>query len=182
MLGKLSGNPLTCWLTLGLWVGVLICIQVFNYRKQQLRKLVGNEEVKTFDSDLNYTAKDVYPRMNSYGAAGRNYYATTELTLDLIFPLLYSTFLALAMICVSGTEYKQSRIVQALSLLPFIAAGFDWCENFSLAIMLKKFPDEVLVLKNAVSWFTKLKIVFLVTSFVTIIVEVTVWVIKQLTA
>jgi hypothetical protein len=70
--------------------------------------------------------------LTSIGPHGRKLYALNELTLDLLFPLLYScaySFLFLRLIIPMTGNASRWRLI---GLLPFVIAAADICENVSI--------------------------------------------------
>lgn len=72
-----------------LFVLFVICAQGFELR----RKSLGYENT-SLDSSFWYSPNDARDFFNAIGERGRHIYATTQVTLDLFFPLIYGTLFA----------------------------------------------------------------------------------------
>lgn len=90
----------------------------------------------SIDSQPGYGINRLTELMELYGEHGRRIYAWASLTLDVLFPAVYATFLAgLIWRC------RPMRVFGWLALLPVAGALFDLGENVQVAIMLVNFPE-----------------------------------------
>jgi hypothetical protein len=71
-----------------------------------------------------------------YGPAARAFYARTELTLDLIYPLVYSWLLAVLLMMLFRN--KTNRLI----LLPFFTLVADYLENIAIVTLLTTYPTQ----------------------------------------
>ena len=83
-----------------------------------------------------YDADMVQERFLIYGEAGRALYARAALSLDVVYPLAYSTFFAC--LIVMGAVSPRARY---LVILPIIVGLLDLGENISIYMLLTNFPD-----------------------------------------
>ncbi len=83
-----------------------------------------------------YDADMVQERFLIYGEAGRALYARAALSLDVVYPLAYSTFFAC--LIVMGAVSSRARY---LVILPIVVALLDLGENISIYLLLTNFPD-----------------------------------------
>ncbi len=82
------------------------------------------------DTRLWYTPAEVQTLFDKLGADGRSFYALTEITLDLLFPLVYGGILLIMM-----WRLFEPGAARWLLLLPAVGMVMDWLENFSAAGM-----------------------------------------------
>lgn len=142
----------------------LIFLFIFRYRDNALKTYSGKkDEEHTLDSNICYDSKYAYALFDKLEDRGRKLYAWTEITVDLIFPIIYAAFLSLFIIhlfqkCSINTSQ------QFVVMLPFIAMLFDYGENILIAIMLFAYPHEYPALASIASVFTKLKWSFVAVS------------------
>src|SRR5215203_1330122 len=121
----------------------------FRYRENALKAFTCQDQPipckdsPTLDSNLSYDSDKAYELFEKLTPEGRQMYAWTEITVDVIFPIIYSLFLSLLMIWVfqKSSNYKSQ---QYLAMLPFIAILFDFCENVLIAIMLFDYQQKYL--------------------------------------
>ena len=83
-----------------------------------------------------YDADMVQERFLIYGEAGRALYARAALSLDVVYPLAYSTFFAC--LIVMGAVSPRARY---LVIVPIVVALLDLGENISIYMLLTNFPD-----------------------------------------
>src|SRR4030095_4212312 len=79
---------------------------------------------------LGYTPAQVADFLKQIGPAGRSLYAWTQLTLDVVFPVIY-------VVCIWRTRARTASpaIGPLLIWLPFVVAGFDLVENVLTAYL-----------------------------------------------
>ena len=83
-----------------------------------------------------YDADMVQERFLIYGEAGRALYARAALSLDVVYPLAYSTFFA-CLIVMGGVSSRARYLV----IVPIVVALLDLGENISIYLLLTNFPD-----------------------------------------
>ena len=140
----------------------------FTYREQKLKEYTG-ECPPTLDSNLGYNSEKAYALFAKLDG-GRALYAWTEITVDMIFPIIYSLFLSLVIVSIFQ-RCCTNKSLHPLVIVPFIAMLFDFSENILIAFMLFRSSDKFPALAEAASVFTKLKFGFLLLSLVTIAVS-----------
>jgi hypothetical protein len=144
---------------------------VFPYRNTALSILSGREK-PTLDSDFHYNATYAYELFCSLEEKGRRLYAWSEITADLVFPIIYSFFLSLLIIYIFQKS-SFTKPQQFLAILPFLMLLFDYGENILVAFMLFDYPERHTALAQVASVFTKLKWSLLVVSLATILFGLT---------
>jgi len=150
-----------------LLVAGLIFQFIFQYRNNTLKTYSG-EDKPTLDSNLCYDSKSAYALFTKLKDPGRKLYAWTEITVDLIFPIIYAFFLSLLIIYLFQ-KCSINTSEQFVVMLPFIAMLFDYGENILIAVMLFAYPQEHPALVSIASVFTKLKWSCVSVSFVAIL-------------
>ncbi len=73
--------------------------------------------------------------------SGRSQYLIFLITLDILFPILYSLFFGILLWISIRHIHLSDQIKWMLASLPFIAACFDYIENISMFITLSIFPS-----------------------------------------
>ena len=135
---------------------------IFPYRTKTLRAISGKEN-STLDTDFFYTPGEAYELFDKLGPRGRRLYVWTEVTADLIYPIIYALFLSLLLIYLFR-KLSGIKLQHALATLPWIGMLFDFCENFLIAVMLLAYPRKLFWMAAAAGWFTKLKWIFVSAS------------------
>jgi hypothetical protein len=129
------------------------------------------------DTSFYYSPDDLYQIADSYGEQGRQAYVRTRFTFDLIWPLVYTLFLATAISWVFGRALAPDSRWQRANVAPLLAAMFDYLENLSASLVMLRYPDQTAVLDNLAPLFTVLKWSFLGASFILLLggISVAVW-------
>jgi hypothetical protein len=146
------------WTAAALMLLFVLCGQAFETRKTTLG-------FPSLDSRFTYSAADAQSLMNDLGPAGRRHYATSELTLDLLFPLTYGFLFALLL-----AHLYPPPAARYLVLVPLADAVFDLLENVSIATLALTFDGQPSALAGLAQVFTRVKIVLFVASIVLIVV------------
>jgi hypothetical protein len=131
-----------------LLLGFLLCSQLFTWRQEKLAEYaraearaealpgrISDEEQEelaarswTFDSRFWYSGAEAEALLKGLGEKGRRLYWTTQVSLDLVFPVIYTAMFAVFVVRLYANE--KARF---LLLAPVVAALFDYGENFSTA-------------------------------------------------
>ena len=168
MLEKLSSGMRrfsTGWVALlGLVVFVVFTITVLPAQSAQAERSTGGANVP--DLSFYYSAEQLYGMAESYGAEGRDEYIRARFTFDLVWPLVYTLFLATAISWVFGKAFAPDSPWQRANLAPLLGALFDYLENLSTSLVMLRYPAQTPVVDALASVFTALKWGFLGASFV----------------
>ncbi len=106
---------------------------------------------------FSYTPQQIYQMAADYGANGRQAYIQARWTFDLIFPLVYVSFLAV------GISWYLNRLpgwvdtCKLASLLPILAGVFDFLENIGTSLTMAIYPQRLPALLVLASLSTPLK-------------------------
>jgi hypothetical protein len=122
------------------------------------------------DLQLFYTPARAYQMVASYGESGRAFYRITELTLDIIHPILYTLFLSLLITWLFRNGFQAGSTMQRLNMVPFGAWLFDLLENLGIVGMLSIFPSTPAVLAWITALFTLMKWLFAGASLILAVV------------
>lgn len=106
-----------------------------------------------------YTPTQAFQVMTAYGEAGRRAYAFLLLTIDLVFPFLYGSFLFLSIRRASRRAGISKRWANALASFGFVATCCDWLENISFLVLLRMYPGQSIGVAKLASMFTVTKFV-----------------------
>jgi hypothetical protein len=117
------------------------------------------------DTSFFYSTADLYQMAESYGEQGRQAYIRARFTFDLVWPLVYTLFLATAISWVFGRACAPDSRWQRANLVPLLGALFDYLENLSTSLVMLRFPDQTAVVDLLAPVFTALKWSLLGVSF-----------------
>ena len=114
-----------------------------------------NAEAPPIDLAFHYSAKQVYQWIDLYGEAGRQSYIIGELSIDLVYPLVYTAlFVGLLGFL---TQFEQAGRFAGLAYLPFVIWFFDLLENMGIVLMLYNYPQQLESVAIIAAWCTSLK-------------------------
>ena len=95
------------------------------------------------DNLFTYTPAQAYSALAAYGPAGRAFDLSSELTLDLVYPLIYSLFFCLASLYFLQRTASNRPALARLALIPFLALAADYLENAGLVALLLNYPTRL---------------------------------------
>jgi hypothetical protein len=152
------------------WVALAALLIFLLFTALVLPQQASRAEVETGSADspdtsFFYSASDLYRIAESYGEEGRQAYIIARFTFDLVWPLVYTLFLATAISWVFGKAFAPGSGWQLANLLPVLGALFDYLENISTSLVMARYPDQTAVVDTLAPIFTALKWAMLGASF-----------------
>lgn len=139
------------WQTAAMVLLLLLPFNLFLFpaRHTLLTRLSGRENI-IIDVWFAYTPQQVYDVLPLYGPTGRLLYAASELSIDVLYPLLYSTLLWMLMaVLFSRLLHAPSRL-HRLQKLPILLFCMDILENCGISALLLIYPRQL----NWLAWIT----------------------------
>jgi hypothetical protein len=140
---------------------------LFPLRSQRLAEYLGSK-IPVLDTHFYYTPDQVHQYFSRLGRPGRELYALSEVTLDLLYPLLYGTFLSLILSWLYTRLFPAGGHFRLLPLIPLAGVLADLGENLSLVVLLLAYPISlswlvyVANLYTLSKWFAGLLSLFLI--------------------
>jgi hypothetical protein len=125
---------------------------------------------RPLDLYFSYSPGQVYDYLDRLGEKGRSAYARMELTTDLLFPVIYSLALTVALVMVTRRVLPAGNRLQYLRFFPLLIVIADWFENLGLAAVIHVYPGQRDTIITAASLFTSLKWVFLTMTVMMLLV------------
>ena len=123
-----------------------------------------------------YTAQDAAALYTALGSTGRHYYLFPQLFLDSLYPALFAlayTWLIVRML--RQSVLRMPKCFAAIRFLPLLTAACDYAENSCTFIGLSYYPVPSPVAAQLGSLFTRLKLLFGMSSFAVIVLLVVIW-------
>jgi hypothetical protein len=158
----------TGWVALAaLVIFVLFTALVLPRQAGQAAQATGSADSP--DTSFFYTPGDLYRMAEAYGEAGRQAYVRARFTFDLIWPLVYTLFLATAISGVFRPAFAPDSRWQRANLVPLLGALFDYLENLSTSLVMLRYPAQTAVVDLLAPLFTALKWSLLGASFLLLI-------------
>ena len=122
------------------------------------------------DTSFFYTTADLYRMAESYGETGRAAYIYARFTFDLIFPLVYTAFLATAISWLFRRGFPAGSRWQLANLAPIFGAIFDYLENISAALVMGRYPALTPMVDALAPLFSVIKWIFVIGSFALLVI------------
>ena len=166
-LNKISGG----WVALTAMI-VFILFSALVLPGQSTRSAEQGGGGRSPDLSLYYSADDLYQMAQDYGEAGREEYIRARFTFDLVWPLVYTFFLATTISWVYSRTFPPESWWRRANLAPIMAMIFDYLENLSTSLVMFRYPEQTPGVDSVAAVFTFLKWFFVAGSFVLLLAGV----------
>jgi len=98
------------------------------------------EGVGSPDMSFLYVPESLYRIAEAYGLEGRAAYIRERFTFDLVWPVVYTFFLATALSWIFSRAFQPDSGWQIANVLPVMAGGLDYLENLTASYVLWRYP------------------------------------------
>lgn len=157
---------------------VLFMIFVLPAQAEGSAQASGSE--RSPDTSLFYSPEALYQMAEEYGPGGRQAYIQARWTFDLVFPLVYTSFLAVGISWFSQRLAGWKDIRMRANLLPLLGGLFDLLENTASSLVMAVYPAKIPIIPVAASFFTPVKWVLVGGSFLPYFIFGSAWLIQKL--
>ena len=106
----------------------------------------------------------------AYGEQGRSAYILARFTFDVIWPIVYTLFLATSISWLFVRGFPQESRWRLANLAPVLGMFFDYLENLSTSWVMFSYPLTSPVVAWLAPFFTATKWIFVNGSFVLLII------------
>lgn len=157
---------------------------LFNGRSQFLTQIIHQKNPTETSSPIidtwfAYPPDRLFRVIGEMGNTGRQFYALTEVSADLVFPLLYTPFLLILLALLLPRAFEDSPLMRSLQRLPLLVFLFDYSENCGLFYLLMVYPHRPVTIAWITSAFTSLKTLFLFACLLLILASLVMMVIND---
>lgn len=122
--------------------------------EEKINQLAG-KKIAIIDITIGFNPQKTLQSVADYGDEARAYYAQTEMTTDVIYPIVYAfLFNVILSLLYQNKAYKPFLLV---NLLPFLTLIFDYSENFCIVSLLQNYPSQSLTVAIFCEVFKLLK-------------------------
>jgi hypothetical protein len=121
------------------------------------------------DMSLFITVEQLYEIAESYGEEGRRAYVEARFTFDIVWPVVYTLFLASSISWLYSRSLSSNSTLQLANMVPVVGMILDFLENISASIVMLRFPDRTPVIDIAATMFTAMKWLFVGGSFLVLL-------------
>jgi hypothetical protein len=132
------------------------------------------------DTSFWYTSSDLYRFAEAYGETGRDAYVRARWTFDLIYPLVYTIFLITSLSWLFAYASPPDSTWRSLNMVPFLGMIFDYLENTATSVVMARYPQLTPLAAYAAPLLTLAKWVFVLWSFLCLIIGLIMAVQKRL--
>ncbi len=126
--------------------------------------------VQPLDLMLFATPERIFGMVNEYGEYGRPFYRGVELTVDIVYPIVYLFFFGLLISWLFQRGFASNSPMRRFNIMPLGAWFFDLLENIVIVILLSVFPSQPTVLAWILSLLSAIKWLFAGISMLLILV------------
>lgn len=127
----------------------LLLLMVF-FNAVIMPNLAGDQQAVPIDLQFAYSPERAYELIRSYGEETRRSYMIGEMTMDVLYPIVYTLFLSLTLLQLFPKNAK-------IALIPYIIFIADMLENTGIVTMLYNFPKELITVAILTSVFSTIK-------------------------
>ena len=127
------------------------------------------------DMSFFITVGELYTIAESYGESGRDAYVYARFTFDLVWPIVYTLFLASSISWLYSRSLDSESVYQNANLIPVFGMMLDYLENISASIVMLRYPLRTPVIDVLAVVFTPLKWVFLGGSFLIVLIGLVIY-------
>ena len=119
----------------------------------------GKGGVLPLDLMLFATPEKIFGMIERYGEFNRPFYRGVELTVDIVYPIVYLFFFGLLISWLFQRGFASTSPMRKFNIMPLGAWFFDLIENIFVVTLLSVFPSQptalawILVLLTTVKWF-----------------------------
>ncbi|HMO40202.1 MAG TPA: hypothetical protein PKC76_02070 [Saprospiraceae bacterium] len=105
-------------------------------------KLATVPPLTVLDLRFGFTPEEAWQLLDALGEAGRAQYQQIELTLDVLYPLIYTGFLVFLLSLLYKKTLRPDSLWRLLNLLPFVVLIADFIENAGIVQLIRRFPER----------------------------------------
>lgn len=121
------------------------------------RDVGAAQGIRPLDLQYAYPPQQAFDTIDALGENGRRLAAIGELTIDLLYPLVYSLTLATLLTVVFRAAFQPANPLRWLPLLPIAMLLCDYGENLSIVALILTHPAEIVPLAVLASIFSTAK-------------------------
>ncbi len=130
----------------------------------------GQGGIQPLDLMLFATPEKVFSMIERYGEFGRPFYRNVELTIDIIYPVVYLFAFGLLISWLFQRGFAPQSKMMMLNVMPVGAWFFDLLENINIVTMLSMYPAKPVALAWLLMALTTVKWAFAGASIVLMLV------------
>ena len=146
-------SRIASWKSLLLFLAIYVLFPAYVLKNTESKIIeLAGKPVSIIDLTFGFNPQKTLMMVAGYGDAARSYYAWTEMTTDIVYPIVYAFLFGIILTLL----YRESPYAW-VNLLPFICLLFDYLENISIVILLFTFPQQSLTFATLCEIFKLMK-------------------------
>jgi hypothetical protein len=162
----LSIDSIPYWFGLVSTLVFVVFIVVILPQQSGLALSFGLKE--SVDTSWFYNGTELYRIAESYGALGRQFYIYQRWTFDLVWPIVYFSFI----FSLSALLYRSiglSKMNRWILSFIWFGTAFDFLENIMVSLVMYRYPSPTWIIADFAGTATSLKWIFIVLSFLVLL-------------
>lgn len=129
---------------------------------------IDNQEI--LDTKFFYSSAKAYEVIDEKSKVFRIKYVLSALTIDIIFPIIYSLLFGILLTNLLQDIVSTESIWYNFRLIPFLGGVSDILENICISFLILRYPVKYPIIAIASSQFTSIKWIIFTSSLVSIII------------
>ena len=130
----------------------------------------GQGDIQPLDLMAFATPDKFFEMIGRYGDANRIFYRNVELTVDIIYPIVYLFFFGLLISWLFKRGFAPSSPMRKYNIVPLGAWFFDLLENITIVILVSVYPSQPIALGWLLTIVGSIKWIFAGASILLILV------------
>jgi hypothetical protein len=130
----------------------------------------GRGGVLPLDLMLFATPEKIFGMIERYGEYNRQFYSIVELTVDIVYPIVYLLFFGLFISWLFQRGFASNNPMRKLNVMPLGAWFFDLLENIFIVVLVSIHPSQPVILAWLLIALTTIKWLFAGASILLILV------------
>jgi len=130
----------------------------------------GTGQIQPLDLMLFATPDKIFAMIEKYGDMTRIFYRNVELSVDIIYPIVYLFAFGLLISWLFQRGFSPSSNMMKLNVMPLGAWFFDLLENLNIVTMLSMYPAKPTALAWLLFAFSTIKWLFAAASIVLMLI------------
>ncbi|MFL7813382.1 MAG: hypothetical protein ACK2TZ_03725 [Anaerolineales bacterium] len=167
------------WLMVGTLL-IMIAFMVFVLPGQSAAASQISDGAGSPDLSFFYSPAELTRMASDYGVQGRQAYIKARWSFDLVFPLVYASFLTIGISWFLNRLEDLPAAVRLANLVPILGGIFDLLENTGASLTMALYPSQPPIWLILASAATPVKWVLVAASFILYFVLGAALLIKQL--
>lgn len=126
------------WKSLVLFLAIYVVFPAYFLKNAEakINELAG-KEVGIVDLTIGFNPQQTLDMVAAYGDEARAYYAQVEMTIDVVYPIVYAILIGIIL----SLLFKNTAL-SMVNVLPFATVLLDYIENSNTVTLLYSYPQQ----------------------------------------